>query len=219
MKYNSFVVFGLGKFGQAVADRLIESGADVMVVDNDEDVIDAYSAKATAAIEADLTDPAAIKAIGIGNIECAVVAMGMSLEASIMCTMISKECGVKWVVAKASNERMGTVLSKVGADEVVYPEEESGIRTARSLISSNFLEYFEVSDDICLIEMLPKDKWVGKSLKDLNLRQKYGVNVVAVKDGVVNEYVDPDVPLKANVPLLMLIHKRNLVKLDKNIVL
>jgi trk system potassium uptake protein TrkA len=219
MKYNSFVVFGLGKFGQAVADRLIESGADVMVVDNDEDIIEAYSAKATAAIEADLTDPAAIKALGIGNIECAVVAMGMSLEASIMCTMISKESGVKWVVAKASNERMGTVLSKVGADEVVYPEEESGIRTARSLVSSNFLEYFEVSDDICLIEMLPKDKWVGKTLKDLNLRQKYGVNVVAIKDGVVNEYVDPDIPLKANVPLLMLIHKRNLVKLDKNIVL
>ncbi len=219
MKYNSFVVFGLGKFGQAVADRLIESGADVMVVDNDEDIIESYSAKATAAIEADLTDPAAIKALGIGNIECAVVAMGMSLEASIMCTMISKESGVKWVVAKASNERMGTVLSKVGADEVVYPEEESGIRTARSLVSSNFLEYFEVSDDICLIEMLPKDKWVGKTLKDLNLRQKYGVNVVAIKDGVVNEYVDPDIPLKANVPLLMLIHKRNLVKLDKNIVL
>ena len=219
MKYNSFVVFGLGKFGQAVADRLIESGADVMVVDNDEDIVEAYSAKATASIEADLTDPAAIKALGISNIECAVVAMGMSLESSIMCTMISKECGVKWVVAKASNERMGAVLSKIGADEIVYPEEESGIRTARGLVSSNFLEYYEVSDDICLIEMFPKDKWVGKSLKELNLRKKYGVNVVGLKDGVVNEYVDPDVPLKANVPLLMLIHKKNISKLDKNIVL
>ncbi|SEL69050.1 MULTISPECIES: potassium channel family protein [unclassified Butyrivibrio] len=219
MKYNSFVVFGLGKFGQAVADKLIESGADVMVVDNDEDIIDSYSAKATTAIEADLTDPAAIKALGISNIDCAVVAMGMSLEASIMCTMISKECGVKWVVAKSSNERMGSVLSKIGADEVIYPEEESGIRTARGLISSNFLEYFEVSDDICLIEMLPKEKWVGKSLKELNLRKKYGINVVAIKDGVVNEYVDPDVPLKAKEALLMLIHKKNLSKLDKDIVL
>ena len=184
MKYRSFAVFGLGKFGQAVADKLIESGADVMVIDNDPDVIEAYSAKATSAIEADLTDPAAIKAVGISNIDCAVVAMGMSLESSIMCTMISKECGVKWVVAKAGNERMGSVLSKIGADEVIYPEEESGIRTARGLISSNFLEYFEVSDEICLIEMLPKEKWVGKSLKDLNLRKKYGINVVAIKDGV-----------------------------------
>ncbi|SDB58292.1 TrkA family potassium uptake protein [Butyrivibrio sp. INlla16] len=219
MKYNSFVVFGLGKFGQAVADKLIESGADVMVVDNDADIIDSYSAKATTAIEADLTDPAAIKALGISNIDCAVVAMGMSLEASIMCTMISKEYGVKWVVAKSSNERMGSVLSKIGADEVIYPEEESGIRTARGLISSNFLEYFEVSDDICLIEMLPKEKWVGKSLKELNLRKKYGINVVAIKDGVVNEYVDPDVPLKAKEALLMLIHKKNLSKLDKDIVL
>ncbi len=219
MRYNSYVVFGLGKFGQAVADKLLESGADVMVVDNDPDIIESYSAKATAAIEADLTDPAAIKALGISNIDCAVVAMAMSLESSIMCTMISKECGVKWVVAKSGSERMGTVLSKVGADEVVYPEEESGIRTARHLVSSNFLEFFEVSEDICLIEMLPKDKWVGKTLKELNLRKKYGINVVAIKDGVVNEYVDPDVPLKAREALLMLIHKRNLEKLDKNIVL
>jgi trk system potassium uptake protein TrkA len=219
MKYRSYVVFGLGKFGQAVADKLIESGADVMVADNDEDIVEAYSSKATSSIEADLTDPAAIKAMGIANIDCAVVAMGMSLESSIMCTMIAKECGVKWVVAKASSKRMGTVLAKIGADQVVYPEEDSGIRTARGLISSNFLEYFEVSDDICLIEMLPKDKWVGKSLKELNLRQKYGVNVVAVKDGIVSEYVDPDKPLKAGEALLMLIHKKNLQKLDKNIVL
>ena len=219
MKYNSFVVFGLGKFGQAVADKLIDAGADVMVVDNNEDVIESYSSKATSAIEADLTDPAAIKALGIANIECAVVAMGMSLEASIMCTMIAKESGVKWVVAKAGNDRMGAVLSKIGADEIIFPEEESGIRTARGLLTNNFLEYFEVSDEICLIEMLPKEKWVGKSLKELNLRKKYGLNVVGIRDGVVNEFVDPDVPLKKDETLLILIHKNNLSKLDKNAVI
>ena len=219
MKYNSFVVFGLGKFGQAVADKLIDAGADVMVVDNNEDVIEAYSSKATSAIEADLTDPAAIKALGISNIECAVVAMGMSLEASIMCTMVAKESGVKWVVAKAGNDRMGSVLSKIGADEIIFPEEESGVRTARSLLTNNFLEYFEVSDDICLIEMLPKEKWVGKSLKELNLRKKFGLNVVGIRDGVVNEFVDPDVPLKKDETLLILIHKSNLSKLDKNAVI
>ena len=219
MKYNSFVVFGLGKFGQAVADKLIDAGADVMVVDNNEDVIEAYSSKATSAIEADLTDPAAIKALGISNIECAVVAMGMSLEASIMCTMVAKESGIKWVVAKAGNDRMGAVLSKIGADEIIFPEEESGVRTARSLLTNNFLEYFEVSDDICLIEMLPKEKWVGKSLKELNLRKKFGLNVVGIRDGVVNEFVDPDVPLKKDETLLILIHKNNLSKLDKNAVI
>ena len=219
MKYNSFVVFGLGKFGQAVADKLIDAGADVMVVDNNEDVIEAYSSKATSAIEADLTDPAAIKALGISNIECAVVAMGMSLEASIMCTMVAKESGVKWVVAKAGNDRMGAVLSKIGADEIIFPEEESGVRTARSLLTNNFLEYFEVSDDICLIEMLPKEKWVGKSLKELNLRKKFGLNVVGIRDGVVNEFVDPDVPLKKDETLIILIHKNNLSKLDKNAVI
>ncbi len=218
MRYNSFVVFGLGKFGQAVADKLMDSGSDVMVVDNDEDIIEAYSAKATTAIVADLTDPAAIKALGISNIDCAVVAMATSLEASIMCTMICKESGVKWVVAKSGNERMGILLDKVGADQIIYPEEESGIRTARGLIASNFLEYFQVSDDLYLVEMLPKEKWVGKTLKELNLRKKYGINVVAIKDGTVDEYVDPDIPLQEKKALLLLIHKNNLAKLDKNII-
>ena len=217
MKYNSFVVLGLGKFGQAIADKLLESGADVMVVDNDEDIIEQYSAKATAAIEADLTDPTAIKAMGISNIDCAIICMGMSLEASIICTMVAKECGVKWVVAKAGSDRMGQVLTKVGADEIIYPEEESGIRTAKRLIASNFLEYFDVSDELCLVEMVPKDKWVGKTLKELNLRQKYGVNVIAIKDGKVEESVDPDRPLKACNPLIMILHKNNLSKLDRSI--
>ncbi|SHH56011.1 trk system potassium uptake protein TrkA [Butyrivibrio fibrisolvens DSM 3071] len=217
MKYNSFVVLGLGKFGQAIADKLLESGADVMVVDNDEDIIEQYSAKATAAIEADLTDPTAIKAMGISNIDCAIICMGMSLEASIICTMVAKECGVKWVVAKAGSDRMGQVLTKVGADEIIYPEEESGIRTAKRLIASNFLEYFDVSDELCLVEMVPKDKWVGKTLKELNLRQKYGVNVIAIKDGKVEESVDPDKPLKACNPLIMILHKNNLSKLDRSI--
>lgn len=219
MKYNSFAVFGLGKFGQALSDRLIESGVDVIVVDNNEDVIDSYSQKATTAICCDLTDPASIQATGISHVECAVIAMGTSLEASIMCTMIAKENGVKWIVAKAGNERMGNVLTKVGADQIIYPEKESGLRTARSLLAGNFLEYFEISEDLCLVEMKPKEKWVGKTLKELNLRKEYGVNIVALRDGTLKEFVDPDKPLKADVPLLMLLHKNNLAKLDKNILL
>ncbi|MCR4901408.1 MAG: TrkA family potassium uptake protein [Butyrivibrio sp.] len=219
MKYNSFVVMGLGKFGQAVADKLIQSGSDVMVVDNDEDIIEQYTDRATTAIAAELTDPAAIKALGLSNIDCAIVAMGMSLEASIMCTMIAKECGVKWVVAKSGNDRMGSVLTKIGADEIIYPEEESGIRTAKHLIASDFLEYFEVSDELCIVEMNPKDKWVGKSLKELDLRKKYGINVIAIKEGIIKEYVDPDEPLKASSTLMMMVHKKNLEKLDRKITL
>ncbi len=219
MKYNSFVVFGLGMFGQAVADKLVDNGADVIVVDNNEDIIEAYSAKAASAIVAELTDPAAIQAIGLSNIDCVVIAMGTNLETSIMCTMIAKECGVKWVVAKASTQRMGLVLSKIGADQIIYPEEESGIRTARELMAGNFLEYFEISDDICLVEMPPKSKWIGKTLKELDLRRTYGINVVAIKGSAVNEYVDPDEPLKADESLILLIHKKNLSKLDKHIIL
>lgn len=218
MKYKSFVVFGLGKFGQAIADKLLESGADVMVVDNDEDIIEQYSSKATTAIEADLTDAAAIKALGISNVDCAIVSMGMSLEASIICTMVSKECGVKCVVAKAGSERMGKVLTKVGADEIIFPEEESGIRTAKRLLASNFLEYFEISDELCLIEMAPKEKWVGMTLKELNLRKKYGMNIIAIRDGGIKEYVDPEQPIKANTQLIVVIHKNNISKLDKGII-
>lgn len=215
MKMDSYVVFGLGKFGQSVADKLIEGGVDVMVVDNDEETIEKYSESATSAIVADLTDANAIKALGVSNIDCAIVAMGMSLEASIMCVMVAKECGVKRVVAKAGSDRMGKVLTKVGADQIVFPEEESGIRTAKSLMSSNFLEFFDVSDDICIVEMEPKKDWVGKNLKELNLRQKYGANVVAVRDGAVKETVDPDVPLKEGEPLVILVHKKNVDKLDR----
>ncbi len=123
------------------------------------------------------------------------------------------------VVAKAGNKRMGQILKKIGADQIIFPEEESGIRTAKSLIVSNFLEYFEINEDLCLVEMEPKEKWIGKTLKELDLRKKLGVNIIAIKDGIMKDFVDPDLPLKADAPLLMLIHKKNLDKLDKNIVL
>jgi trk system potassium uptake protein TrkA len=212
---KSFVVFGMGKFGQAVANRLIEGGADVMVVDNDEDVINQYSSKATAAIVADLTDPAVIKGLGISAMDCAVVAMGMSLEASIMCVMVSKECGIKKVVAKAGSRRMGKVLQRIGADEVIFPEEESGHRTARHLLSSNFLEFFDINEELAIVEMNPRPEWVGYSLKSLGLRQKYGANVIAIKDGIIEEYVDPERPLKADAPLLIMVHKKNVDRLDR----
>ncbi len=212
---KSFVVFGMGKFGQAVADRLIDGGADVMVVDNDEDVINQYSTKATAAILTDLTDPAAIKSLGIADMDCAVVAMAMSLEASIMCVMVSKECGIPFVTAKAGSDRMGKVLKRIGADQIIFPEEESGIRTARQLLSSNFLEFFAINEDLAIVEMLPKPEWVGKTLMELKLRQQCGANVIALRDGIIEEYVDPNRPLDKDVPLVIMVHRKNLSKLDK----
>ncbi len=218
MKYRSYVVFGLGKFGQAVVDQLVKSDADVMVVDNDEETIEQYASKVSMAITADLTDADSIEALGISNVDCAIVAMGMSLEASIMCVMMAKECGIKHVVAKAGSKRMGLVLEKVGADQVVYPEEESGFRTARRLLSSNFLEYFEVNDDFCIIEMRPKHDWIGHSLLNLGLRQKYDLNVISINNdsakGSVKGGVDPEEVLRDSHTLLVLVPKKNLSKLS-----
>ena len=210
MKYKSYVVFGLGKFGQAVVDKLIETGADVMVVDNDEETIEAYSSKVTVAVATDLTDADNIKALGISNIDCAIVAMGMSLEASIMCVMVSKECGVSQVVAKAGSKRMGDILEKIGADEIVYPEEESGIRTARRLLSSDFLEFFEIDEDTCIVEMKPKQEWIGKSLKELNLRKKYGINILSLNKGKIKGNVDPDEILTSDYTLLVMGNKKQI---------
>ncbi len=211
---KSFVVFGLGRFGKAVADKLIDVGADVMVVDNDPDVIEQFADRATSAIVAELTDPEAIKATGIENIDCAIVAMGTSLEASIMCVMVSKECGVPFVAAKAGSERAGDILRKVGADQVIFPEEESGFRTARSLMSDSFLDYFELSSELCIVEMKPKEEWLGKSLRELNLRKRYGANVIAIRKGTLSDSIDPDAKMDASGTLLLLMRKSKADQLD-----
>lgn len=211
---KSFVVFGLGRFGKAVADKLIDVGADVMVVDNDPDVIEQFADRATSAIVAELTDPEAIKATGIENIDCAIVAMGTSLEASIMCVMVSKECGVPFVAAKAGSERAGDILRKVGADQVIFPEEESGFRTARSLMSDSFLDYFELSSELCIVEMKPKEEWLGKSLRELNLRKRYGANVIAIRKGTLSDSIDPDAKIDASGTLLLLMRKSKADQLD-----
>ncbi|MBQ4186899.1 MAG: TrkA family potassium uptake protein [Firmicutes bacterium] len=211
---KSFVVFGLGRFGKAVADKLIDVGADVMVVDNDPDVIEQFADRATSAIVAELTDPEAIKATGIENIDCAIVAMGTSLEASIMCVMVSKECGIPFVAAKAGSERAGDILRKVGADQVIFPEEESGFRTARSLMSDSFLDYFELSSELCIVEMKPKKEWLGKSLRELNLRKRYGANVIAIRKGTLSDSIDPDAKIDASGTLLLLMRKSKADQLD-----
>ncbi len=212
---KSFVVFGLGRFGSAVANRLIDDGADVMVVDNKTELIEQFADRATSAIVAELTDVSAIRALGIENMDCAIVAMGTSLEASIMCVMVSKECGIPFVVAKAGSTRKGDILRKVGADQIIFPEEDSGIRTARSLMSDSFLDYFELSEELCIVEMKPKTEWIGKTLRELNLRKRYSANVIAIRRNSLFESVDPDLELNMDATLLLLLRKSEANKLDE----
>jgi len=208
---KSIAVFGIGRFGKSLALRLADMGVDVMVVDNNPEDIEKIADKVTYAIEANLTDADAIQALGLDDIDTVVVAMGSDLQASIMSVMVSKEMGVPYVMAKASDERMGAILTKVGADKIIYPEEESGFRTARVLASESFIDYFDIAGTLCVLEMKPKPEWIGKNLIELNLRGNYKMNVIAIKDKRgTSSSIDPNKPLDADAELFVVVDKKDL---------
>ena len=208
---KSFAVLGLGRFGKRIARSLYDMGADVIAVDGNPEQLEKVAGNVTYSVEADLTDAEDIKGIGIENTDVVIVAMGSDLKASIMSVMVSKEVGVPYVVAKAADERMGTILKKVGADKVIFPEEESGERTARILCTESFIEFFDIDKDLSIIEMKPKKEWVGKNLIELNLREKYQANIVAIKEGgKMHPVIDPKKPLTEDSELLVLVEKKNI---------
>lgn len=211
---KSFAVLGLGRFGKRIARSLYDMGADVIAVDGNPEQLEKVAGNVTYSVEADLTDAEDIKGIGIENTDVVIVAMGSDLKASIMSVMVSKEVGVPYVVAKAADERMGTILKKVGADKVIFPEEESGERTARILCSESFIEFFDIDKDLSIIEMKPKKEWIGKNLIDLSLREKYKANIVAVKEnGKMHPVIDPKKELTEDTDLLIVIEKKNIKRL------
>ena len=210
---QSYAVFGLGRYGMAVAKELVKSGAEVLAVDMDENIVNAASAEIPYCRCADVTDAEVIKNLGIANVDVVIISMATNLEASVMATMLCKEVGVQTVVAKCSNEMNLRILSKVGADRVVFPESESGSRLAKSLLSSGFVDIMDLSDDVSMIELDVKPEWEGKNLLELNLRRKYSINVVAIvreKDVCVN--IDPEMPLEKTMKLIVI---ANMAKLNK----
>lgn len=210
---QSYAVFGLGRYGMAVAKELVKSGAEVLAVDMDENIVNAASAEIPYCRCADVTNAEVIKNLGIANVDVVIISMATNLEASVMATMLCKEVGVQTVVAKCSNEMNFRILSKVGADRVVFPESESGSRLAKSLLSSGFVDIMDLSDDVSMIELDVKPEWEGKNLLELNLRRKHSINVVAIiqeKDVCVN--IDPEMPLEKNMKLIVI---ANMAKLNK----
>lgn len=181
MQKKEFVVFGLGRFGRSVATTLAESGCEVLVVDNDEDKIQAMADSVTYAVKADVCDSEIIETLGISNFDGAIVAIGENLEASVMITILVKELGIPFVLAKAQTDIHAKVLKKVGADTVVFPEKETGIRIAHNLIMGNLFNAIELSSTTSMMEIDVPESWVGESITELNLRVKYRVNVIALK--------------------------------------
>lgn len=199
MQNKEFVVFGLGRFGTSVAITLAESGCEVLVVDDNEDKINEIAPFVTHAIRAHVTDSDTLKTLGIKNFDGAVVAIGEDLEASVMTTILVKELGIPYILAKAQSDIQAKILKKVGADMVVFPEKETGVRIANNLIMGNFFDAVELSSTFSLIECDPLKDWIGKSLKELNLRARYKVNVIAIKRyDEINVTPDANEPIEAD---------------------
>ncbi len=211
---KSYAVFGLGRYGRAVAKELVKCGAEVLAVDRDEDLVNAVSAEIPYCKCADVTDAEVVRKLGISNVDVVVIAMATSLEASVMATMLCKEIGVGTVIAKCANEMNCKILSKVGADRIVFPEEESGIRLAKNLLSSGFVDIVELSKDVSMIEMEVRPEWIGKNLIELNLRKKYAINVVAVlQETQVYVNIDPAKPLEQGMRLIVIANPDKLARL------
>lgn len=176
-----FAVIGLGRFGGSICKTLSQMGHDVLAIDKDENKVNQYADIVTQAVQLDSTDELALKEVGIRNMDHVIVAIGDDIQASILTTLILKEMNVPYVTAKAQNDYHEKVLAKIGADKIVHPERDMGIRLVHSLVSKNVLDLIELSPDYSLVEIKASDKMVNKSLLELNIRAKYGVNILAIK--------------------------------------
>jgi len=180
---KTYIVIGLGRFGKSVAARLYELGNEVLAIDASEENIQQISNFVTHAVVGDARDEAVLRALGVRNYDCAIVSIGGDLSASILITLALKELGVPAVICKASNELNKKALEKVGADRVIIPEREMATKLAQSLSSSNLLDFIELSSDYGIAEISVPESWVGKSIRELNVRAKYGVTILSFKQG------------------------------------
>lgn len=202
---KQYAVFGLGSFGESVAVTLQELGCEVVVVDNHMERIENISPYVSYAVQADIEDPEVIRSLGARNLDGVVVAVADDMEASIMATLVSKEIGVPYVLAKAKNELHAKVLKKIGADSIIFPEKEIGQSVARNLVSGEFVDWISLSPDYSITEIQVPEKWIGKSLSEIDVRRTKDVNVVGVRIGEkIQVTIDPEEPLQKEMMLIMI---------------
>ena len=211
---KTYAVFGLGRYGRAVAEELVENGADVIAVDRNEELVNDAAQFIPVCKCADITDPEVINKLDIEDVDVVIIAMANSLESSVMAITLCKEAGVKTVIAKCVEEMHGKIFYRVGADKVVFPEKEAGTRLGKNLLSSGFVDIVELSNDVSMVELEMKPQWAGKNLIELHLRKKYSINVVAVLKGdEVITSIDPEMPLTENMKLIVIADTAKLEKL------
>lgn len=211
---KSYAVFGLGQYGLAVATELVNNGADVLAVDLDENIVNSAISEIPFCKCADITNLEVIKQLGVANIDIVIIAMANNLEASVMAVMLCKEIGVKTVIAKCANELHQKILSKVGADKVIFPERESGKRLAKNLLSSGFVDVIDSFNNVSFVELDLKPEWEDKTLIELDLRKKYDLNVIAIRRADNLEInIDPNMKLTKEMKLVIIINTSKLGKL------
>ncbi len=211
---KTYAVFGLGRYGIAVARELVAHGSEVIAVDINEVIVNDMSSDIPICKCADVIDPEAVKQLGIANVDVVVISMASNLEASVMAIMLCKELGVKKIIAKCANEIHRKILSRVGADIVVLPETDSGIRLAKNLLSSGFVDIIELSKNVSMVELDVKSDWVNRSIVELDLRKKYDLNIIAIReDKEVCTSIKPDMVLKEGMKLIVVVNTSRLSKL------
>lgn len=202
-KNKSFAVIGLGFFGMALATALAEADCDVLAIDDKEENIQEIAEKVTYAVKADVREAGVLKALGVQDVDVAIITISESIEGSIMATIQAKDLGVPFVMAKAQNELHGRMLSKIGADQIIYPERSMGIRVAHNLLTSGFVDLFELSADFSVAEFKIPKSWAGKTLIELKIREKYKITIIGIKqEENVEVSPDPRVPLPAGSTLI-----------------
>jgi trk system potassium uptake protein TrkA len=180
---KQFAVIGLGRFGSSIAKYLYSAGYEVMAIDKDMERIESIKEDVTHALQVDVTSEMAIRSLGLNNFDAIVVSIASDLESSILVTLTAKELGAKYIVAKARSESHAKVLGKIGADKIVFPERDMAERIAHNIISSNILDYIELSSEYSIMEVAALEEWKNKSLGQLDMRRRYGINVLAIKQG------------------------------------
>ena len=181
MKKQTFAVIGLGRFGSAMARTLTELGQDVIGIDSNEERVQRHADIIRSAVQLDANDERALRAVGVQDVDVAIISIGENIEASLLAVMLVKDLGVPRVIAKAVTTLHGRILERIGVNRVIFPEREMAIRVAHSLVVANVLDYIELSRDFSIIEMPAPGEFAGKSLKELQLRNKFGLTLIAIK--------------------------------------
>lgn len=211
---KSILILGLGRFGISVAKTLYSLGNEVMVVDKNAELVNDIAENVTHAVVGDMSDENVLRSIGAQNFDMVFIGASEDIGVSMMTAMVLKEVGAKYIIAKAQSEMHGKILTKIGVDKIVRPEHDMGVKIAHSLVRGDFIDFIELSPDYSIAEINVPEDWLGKTILELDIRKKYGINILAVKkDGVINAEPGADYVFSPNSLVVVMGSNKKLSKL------